>query len=95
MLLTLWHLLERLHGLVLMYARHPGPPGTLLSAPPAERSAPPWDMRNVLSDERRKVLQGVCIAFSRCGAQCTGRGAPWGSTSARACMAHAGAALAF
>lgn len=31
MLPTLFGLLERLHGLVLAYLRHPGPPGALLS----------------------------------------------------------------
>ncbi len=43
-----------------------GPPGQLLSAPPAESRLPPWDVRNVLADERRKVLAGVILAFSRC-----------------------------
>lgn len=65
MLLTLWHLLERLHGLVFMYANHPGPAAQLLSGPPAEPRCPPWDVRNVVADERRKVLAGVVLVFSR------------------------------
>jgi hypothetical protein len=65
MLLTVWHLLERLHGLVLTYLHHPGPAGQLLSAPPANPRAPPWDVRNVVHDERLKVLQGLRITFSR------------------------------
>lgn len=43
-----------------------GPPGQLLSAPPAEPRFPAWDVRNVLADERKKVLAGVSLAFSRC-----------------------------
>ncbi|KAJ9523263.1 hypothetical protein QJQ45_024045, partial [Haematococcus lacustris] len=65
MLMTGWHLIEGLHRLVFTYLNHPGPPGMLLSAPPVEPRYPPWDIRNVLADERRKVLQGVCLAFSR------------------------------
>eukprot|EP00983_Pelagomonas_calceolata_P006651 218699-Pelagomonas_calceolata.AAC.1 len=44
---------------------HAGPAGQLLSAPPAEPRLPPWDIRNVLADERRKVLAGVSLSFSR------------------------------
>ena len=65
MLLTMWHLIERLHGLLFMYLHHSGPAGQLLSGPPAEPRCPPWDIRNVVVDERRKVLQGVYLVFSR------------------------------
>jgi hypothetical protein len=63
--MTAYHLVERLHSLVFTYLHHPGPAGQLLSAPPADPRLAPWDVRIVLADERRKVLQGVCISFSR------------------------------
>ena len=67
MLVVAAQVLERLHHLVLLYLQQQGPPSQLLSGPPAEPHFPPWDVRNVMADERRKVLAGVHIVFSRCG----------------------------
>lgn len=47
MMPTLWRQLERLHALLFTYLHHPGPPGQLLAAQPAEPRYPPWDVRNV------------------------------------------------
>lgn len=68
MLKTVWTNLDRLHNLLLLYYKSSSQgqsPHQLLSGPAFEPRLPAWDIRNMLPDEKRKVLQGCCITFSR------------------------------
>ncbi|KAG1672556.1 hypothetical protein FOA52_010656 [Chlamydomonas sp. UWO 241] len=60
MLMTASHVLDRLHSVVFTSLNQPG-----MAPPSADSSLQPWDVRNVMDDERRRVLHGVSIVFSR------------------------------